>query len=162
MGSFQTTTLVIAFVILVLTLIWVGVMMSNTTNSSVPFPPYLHTCPDYWGVMSSKSSSSSSSPDAAAAADAGSSSSNSVTGGGHVCVLPACNSGLNVGSLCKSDGTYDFDDSNKHLQSDPASGNVFINPKDTLSSNPVPFCSLSDWASTYGVNWDGVSNTNQC
>ena len=151
MDSFQITTLSMAFIILVIILIAVGVMMSSSNkNTSIPFPSYVHTCPDYWEVGGPSSSSSSSS------APGGS-------GGGHsVCILPTCNSGLNLGSLCNSAGSYDFADSSKHLQQNPVSGKVFIDPKDTLSSNPVPFCSLFDWASTYGVNWDGVSNTNQC
>ena len=152
MDSFQVTTLSMAFILLVIILIGFGVMMSSNQHSAVPFPSYVHTCPDYWEVGGPSSSSSS-----AAGGGIGGSS-----GGSSVCILPSCNSGLNLGSLCNTSGTYDFADSSKHLQQDPVSGKVFVDPKDTLSSNPVPFCSLFDWASTYGVNWDGVSNTNQC
>ena len=126
--------------------------MANPTNSSVPFPPYVHTCPDYWDVGGSSSSTSSSGSDVGGGGG----------GGDGVCIVPSCSSGLNIGSLCKSDGTYDLGDNNKHLQQNPVTGNMFINPKSTLSSNPVPFCSLFDWSSSYGINWDGVSNTNQC
>ena len=147
MDSFQTTAVVMAVAFLLLFLILVGVMLAYPSNSraNVAFPPVLNACPDFWTVKHLGGSGGGSGGGA----------------GGAVCVLPACNSGNNLGTLCVN-GNYDLADPNKHLQQDPGSGKVFIDPNAALSSNPVPFCSLADWAGTFGVNWDGVTNNNQC
>ena len=47
MDSFQKTTLVVAIIILIISLVFIGVVL-KTTISSQKWPPMLGDCPDYW------------------------------------------------------------------------------------------------------------------
>ena len=45
---FQKTVLIVATVILVLSLIFIGIMIYNSGKSDEIYPPVSATCPDYW------------------------------------------------------------------------------------------------------------------
>lgn len=47
MDSFQKTTLVVAIIILIISLVFIGVVL-KTSISSQKWPPMLGDCPDYW------------------------------------------------------------------------------------------------------------------
>jgi hypothetical protein len=47
MDSFHLTTIVVALVILICILTFLGIQMSKSSNQA-PFPPAMSTCPDYW------------------------------------------------------------------------------------------------------------------
>ena len=47
LGAFQTTSLAIALVILVLCLIVVAIILAKTTGK---YPPTVDSCPDYWST----------------------------------------------------------------------------------------------------------------
>lgn len=56
MASFQTITLITAIVILLILLIVIGINI-GTAQTSIPWPPVVGDCPDYWidiGVSGSK------------------------------------------------------------------------------------------------------------
>lgn len=51
MGSFQNIVMIVAAVLLVLALIFIGVSLYNNKKNAV-FPPVVADCPDYWLDMS--------------------------------------------------------------------------------------------------------------
>ena len=48
MDSFYYTVVIIAFVILIVLLICLGIAMSYPNNNESPFPSFNNPCPDYW------------------------------------------------------------------------------------------------------------------
>jgi hypothetical protein len=46
MGGFQKIVLIIAIVLLIICLVFIGMMMTNSKKSQ--WPPIVGTCPDYW------------------------------------------------------------------------------------------------------------------
>lgn len=136
--SFYTTVIYIGFVVLLICLVMIGVMLSYPNNSQVPFPPFQNACPDFWQL-----------------------------GKNGTCLVPSCDSGLNLGTLCaadklhyKADSKVQMDDSTGAACGTPSV--AYINPAASMSSNSIPSCSLKDWATTYGISWNGASNNNQC
>ena len=45
---FQKTVLIIATVILILSLVFVGIMIYNSSKDADQYPPVSATCPDHW------------------------------------------------------------------------------------------------------------------
>jgi len=46
--SFQSITLTVAIIGLIVILIFIGVMLSRSSTSSAKWPPVVGDCPDYW------------------------------------------------------------------------------------------------------------------
>jgi len=133
MDIFYIIVLTIAVVLLILILTYVGLTMRSVKATSQTFPPNAASCPDYWSVSKTDVS---------------------------LCVVP--NVGFkNVGSIYDSKGgvtlkpttTFGYDSSKKTID--------FTN---TAWSNTgaTTMCAQKQWANTYGVMWDGVSNSNSC
>lgn len=49
MDSFYSNVLIVAFIILIITLIGLGIMLQEQ-NISIEFPPLQNKCPDHWKV----------------------------------------------------------------------------------------------------------------
>ncbi len=50
--NFQRIVIIIAIIVLIITLVFVGVMLYQSKKNEV-WPPYLSDCPDYWVDLSS-------------------------------------------------------------------------------------------------------------
>jgi len=80
---------------------------------------------------------------------------------GNVCLIP-------TGPV----GTMKISDSTNFINNTPGIENTSGNPLDgqtTINfgnsgwtSNGVSICKKQKWANTYGITWDGISNTNTC
>jgi len=49
MASFQTVVLIIAVVILIIALAFIGISLKNS-QKNIAWPPYIPDCPDYWTI----------------------------------------------------------------------------------------------------------------
>ena len=131
-SSFYYTVPIIAGIVLVILLFFITRTVSSGAGNQTPFPPFVNTCPDYWKV-----------------------------GPEGKCYLPAC--GTNTGKLCLSGSAVGENDGKpvgSYVNMDFTG--LYIDTTTNLSTNPNQFCSLADWALLNGINWNGVSNTNQC
>jgi len=141
--SFINIVLIIAVVLLIVILTYIGILMFYY-SSSIPFPPTSSICPDYWMI--------------------------STDGSG--CIIPD-NSHPNIGSIYKyKDNTitpYGLPSTNV-LNKVPSSGDSsYIYNSNSLTKYPAwtgakksPICGQKSWANQYGINWDGISNYNNC
>ena len=46
MASFQKTLIIVAFIVLILALLFIGILVKNTTKKK--WPPVVPECPDWW------------------------------------------------------------------------------------------------------------------
>jgi hypothetical protein len=132
MDIFYTIVLSIATIILILILTYIGVT-TVYYKGKISYPPKALTCPDTWNVVPTDTSA---------------------------CTIPNAGS-PNVGKLYDSAGkliatsstTYGLDTTNNYINfSDPGW------TKGGLSAQ----CNQKAWANQMGIQWDGVSNYNQC
>ena len=144
MNSFQTITIVIALILLVIILGYLGYMMSyyGKGNKIVEFPTKQNICPDRWTV-------------------------NSV---GH-CVVPsstAPNSKLFASADMDPSDAWTVDCSGTtQLASVVCSDNqtpISFDPLHTswTAGGKTSICTKKDWANKNGILWDGVSNYTKC
>lgn len=131
--DFYTIVLIIAIVLLIVILAFIGIKMStakysNSTNA--PFPPVVSTCPDYWKVDGSN------------------------------CIIPT-NGKTNTGTIYDTHGntvlssssTYGYVAGNNYID--------FNNSMwGTMGKTSV--CQQKDWAGKYNIIWSGISNYNNC
>jgi hypothetical protein len=48
MGRFHWITIMVAFLILLIVLIFIGILMTQGSKASKKFPPLANSCPDFW------------------------------------------------------------------------------------------------------------------
>lgn len=131
--DFYSIVLIIAVVLLILILTFIGIKMTNArynNKSSVPFPPVMSTCPDYWSVDGSN------------------------------CLIPA-NGKTNTGRIYDSYGMSTLTPSNTYGYDYERNYINFNNSMwGTMGKSTV--CQQKDWSGKYNIIWDGVSNFNNC
>jgi len=147
MDGFYTTILTVASIILILMLTYVGILLYYAKSDEV-FPPYQKPCPDYWDVDSSGK-----------------------------CIYPIANTARNLGELVKeTDSTVaNYDKKIKanlatqtpgvtqySSDSDPTVIDFSVDGWKTAFNKPSPLCNKKAWADYFNIEWDGVTNTNQC
>lgn len=131
--DFYTIVLIIAVVLLILTLTYVGIKMSTAkynNKTNVPFPPVMSTCPDYWQVN------------------------------GNVCVIPA-NGKLNTGSIYDLNGNSVLN-ANSTFGYDSGNSIIDFKNETWGKMGKSSICQQKDWTGKYNIIWDGVSNYNNC
>jgi hypothetical protein len=139
--DFYTIVILIAIVLLIIILTYIGIQLNFKKDSSVQFPPVANTCPDYW------------------------------VSDGSYCIVPAngkTNIGTiydktNGTILLTPNTTYGFVSANTMV------GNTVItNPRIDFSvigwssMGKSSLCQQKDWSNKYNIIWDGVSNYNNC
>lgn len=131
--DFYTIVLIIAVVLLILILTFVGIKMATAkynNQTNVAFPPVMSTCPDYWKVD------------------------------GSYCVIPQ-NGKTNTGkiydllgnSILSSNDTYGYVSGNSYINFNDTKWGL-------LGKSSI--CQQKDWTGKYNIIWDGVSNYNNC
>ena len=133
MDSFYFTVLIIATVALIIVLTYIGILMSSPSESAVVFPPMASTCPDYWTV----------SPDDI-----------------HKCEIPSHRAD-NIGRIYSDDktGLLLNPDNTKGLELSTKTINVGAVE---WGQAGAAVCKKREWASQFGIVWDGISNYNGC
>lgn len=145
MEAFYLIVLSIAAILLILILTYIGIVMSNNKNKKGSFPPQSGSCPDYWSISTVDASS---------------------------CIIPV--------KADRNAGTKTVDASGRTMTSIyDASGKLLLNVTNTsglnTSANSINFgdakwttsgvsalCAQKNWANTFGIVWDGVTNYNSC
>ena len=134
MEFFYLIVLIIAVVFLIITLVFVGYMMTNAALNKTNYPPLANTCPDFWDATTDLS-------------------------GNVVCVVP--DAGFD------NLGTFTIDSAS---DSPVTYGVSMVGTQSTINFNNIGWssgaksriCGQNQWANTYGIAWDGVSNYTGC
>ena len=136
MDKFYSIVVIVAFVVLVIALIGLGVLLQKQDSKTV-FPPVQNQCPDGW------------TPDANDVCKI------SKTAGKNLGTFnPASVTAFDVKYLIKTDGTTSYT-ANTAIDDDGTDYKVKFN------SAALP-CDKKKWANAHGIIWDGISNYNQC
>jgi len=156
--SFYLTITIVAAVILILSLTYVGVLLYST-KSTVAFPPTQSKCPDYWEIDSTTGKCKV--PTSTNVKNASGLSFNS---------SPGIIRQLDIGTS----GTYTYDIRSVIDNTTAASpANTAYSLMDVSEANwnnltiggvnaGNALCNKARWARGANIVWDGISNTNQC
>ena len=147
MDKFYSIVVIVAFVVLVVELIGLGVMLQKQDDATV-FPPVQNQCPDGW------------TPDKKNGSGLG-------KGVHDVCTMsqtaseqknvgtfnPTALTDFDIKYLIKIDGTTAFS----------SGDSLAIGSKSVVRFNSAALpCDKKKWANAHGIIWDGISNYNQC
>ena len=138
MDSFYWIVLVIAIVALIGSLTYVGILMTYYTTKSTTYPPVAASCPDFWSMSPTNE-----------------------------CIIPSWNegNGRNIGSLYTVTASGATNTAAVTTTDTPglSDDKTSINVADSVwGVNAAGTCAKQQWAKTYGIVWDGVSNYNSC
>lgn len=136
MDKFYSIVVIVAFVVLVIALIGLGVMLQKQDSKTV-FPPVQNQCPDGWTPADDDICKISKTEQK----NVGTFNPGSVTD-------------FDVKYLIKTDGTTSYTASTA-IDDDGTDYKVKFN------SAALP-CDKKKWANAHGIIWDGISNYNQC
>ncbi len=138
MEWFYFAVIVVAIILLIIMLAYIGTRMVSDRRSGVSssvFPPVKNTCPDLWE--------------------------STISGNTVSCKIPAA-SANNVGDLYtngKSDAA-NFDIGMVSGSVENRTLTFSTNSENT--SGMTGDCAKKKWANMHGISWDGISNYNQC
>jgi hypothetical protein len=144
MEMFYKIVIIVAVILLILILTYIGILLAEkklTGENLVGFPPVKSSCPDNWEAK----------------VDAN----NKV-----FCVVPSSQK-KNVGTILDEsivDNTKMNYEMTSGYDSTTFSGSNVINFDDSLwaGSGKSADCAKKDWANTYDILWDGISNYTNC
>jgi hypothetical protein len=145
MDVFYIIVLSVAVCLLILILTYIGIKMSNKTSNVTPYPPSALTCPDYWDQTTDSS-------------------------GNSVCIIPpyaAPGSSVmpaNTGSIYGDNGKNNLSATGPSAVAgySGASGTINFSNSGWNNSGASATCAQKNWANKYGLQWDGISNYNNC
>ena len=136
MEDFYWIVLVVAAVILILSMTFIGVVMYTSTSSAV-FPPRANACPDYWAVGDDS--------------------------GKVTCDGSAVNQ-KNLGNLSTTAAITSATPTDARKSA--SAGVIYSADTSWANAANYPgktgFCAKQAWAVNNGITWDGVSNSNVC
>jgi hypothetical protein len=154
--SFYLTITIIAAVILILSLTYVGVLLYST-KSTIAFPPTQSKCPDYWQIDSSGKCKVPTSANATNASGL---------------TFNTSSPNRQLDKTTPNTYTYDIRSVIDNTTYATPSGSEFslMDVSDaswnSLSIGGVDagnaLCNKARWARGTNIVWDGISNTNQC
>jgi hypothetical protein len=142
MDLFYVIVVGVAIFLLIIMLTYIGMQMgSSAAASDTGFPPVKQTCPDKWtSILGSN---------------------NQV-----LCNIPsyAANSMKNAGNLYAADGTISptIMAATPGLQTANNSSTIDFNHAAWSAYGLTPDCKQKEWANSYNIVWDGISNYNKC
>lgn len=142
MDLFYLIVVGVAVSLLIIILTYIGLQMRSTENASdLGFPPVKQTCPDKW--------------EAAMGGDKQT-----------LCLIPDYkqNSMKNVGTLYSADGTIStaIMNATPGMQMPDRKSAIDFNDAGWSTFGLTSDCKKKEWANTYNVVWDGISNYNKC
>jgi len=152
MDSFYTIVIIVAVILFIIVLSYVGIMIADkklSGESQVVFPPIKNTCPDNWDTKIQEDDNGVEKV---------------------YCVVPGQDM-KNVGSILNNNTT---DTSKTNAEATPGYNNsIFEKNNEPLgvidfdsqlwsAMGQTPDCAKKTWADTYDVLWDGISNYTKC
>ena len=140
MDGFYTTVLSVAAIILILMLTYVGILLYYAKSDQV-FPPHQKPCPDYWEMDADGK-----------------------------CIIPIATTLRNRGELSTSNGDLAPSQSGSGVTpgvtnksgDNPAVIDFNHALWKTVYGKKSDLCNKKYWADSLSIQWDGVTNTNQC
>ena len=135
METFYLTVLIIATIVLILLLIFIGILLSKG-NENLAYPPNYGTCPDYWKYDLDKKK----------------------------CIIPENKpDAINIGNMY-NETTKTLNDNilNSPGYSYDISNGTMTQYIDFSNNNWQGVCDKKKWANMNNIVWDGVSNYNNC
>lgn len=150
MDLFYTIVLIVAVILLILMLAFIGLRMANNTNLDITYPPNSMNCPDKWkGVKIDDSTYHCLLPEYSTDA------SGNVDISGNIGTLYSGSTTLNT-TVIGAPG---------YTVSDASFGNRF-NFNSTgwagYEAGLSADCSKRSWSLAHGLLWDGITNYNKC
>lgn len=144
MDLFYVIVVSVAVALLIIILAYIGIQMKTASASaSGEFPPIKQTCPDKWEATEQDKKV--------------------------FCVIPKYqeNSMKNVGNLYNTDEVVDqkiIDATPGYTSTSSLGGKQMIdfNHNGWSTFGVVSDCKKKEWANTYNIVWDGISNYNMC
>ena len=136
MEQFYVIVITIAIVLLILALTYIGVFLIGDDTTQVTFPPHSNQCPDYWEV----------------------------NGDGH-CIIPT--NGINLGTATSPTGFEKLKNIGTVQNPNMVRDTAYTGIQPDLTNTNIPFenrtiCEKKQWANTFKIEWDGVTNYNKC
>jgi hypothetical protein len=152
MELFYNTVVIVAVVLLILILTYIGIMLAENKLSGEnqsSFPPVKNSCPDNWDAKIKEDASGVEKT---------------------YCLVP--NAGMkNIGTILdtstenndknNAEITVGYDSSSFSDENNTVGVIDFDSPL-WLSQGKTADCAKKTWADTYDIQWDGISNYNQC
>lgn len=139
MDYFYLVTLIVAGILLILGLTYVGIRLGQQYSKGIEdavFPPVSKTCPDRWG-----SKTTNETPEKV------------------LCKIPG---ETDINSGVSPDGTFDYKASNKTHGFNNDDDAIDFNDEGWAKTGVSNTCALKKWANTYNIQWDGITNYNGC
>ena len=140
MDVFYTVVVIIAVVIMILALTYIGILISQKTIGAniVGYPPIATTCPDNWETMET-------------------------TTGNTVCKIPTTDM-KNAGALYDTTDVLDTGITGDTSGYGREGDDKYIDFNNPLwsSTSEITTCAKKTWADTYNIQWDGVTNYTLC
>lgn len=170
MDSFYFTVSIVAIVMLILILTYIGILMKYYSSSDEAYPEIANTCPDYWKLETDATGEKKCKvPDAGepnagvAAYDCQSYLNRYPDVANEISNIPGADQS---GPDCTNPITSAH--ALSHWNTNGKSEGRNATKLETPITDVVPYgkdsiiCDLKKWANTNGVVWDGVSNYNKC
>lgn len=153
--DFFTIVIILAIVVLIVLLTYIGVSMSKLETSQV-FPPNANVCPDYWtevepGKCMFPAAGTRNTGDFTNPKSYTSAKTPAVTGQTYL-----VGSGSPVGQVY-GDGSR-LGETTQIKEVIDVNESAWNTAYDGMSSK----CAKKKWSTAHGVAWDGISNTNSC
>lgn len=143
MELFYKIVIFIAIIILILILTYVGILLSEQSSNSteVGFPPVKNSCPDNWKAIINHNNET-------------------------FCEVPTKKTQKNAGYILdkSSIGQNTTAAENTFGYDNTTFGKPVINFNSTLwsGSGVTADCAKKQWADTYDILWDGITNYSKC
>jgi len=145
MEFFYIIVLSIAVIFLILILTLIGILMKESKKTGGTFPPIVNNCPDYWVIASD----------------------------GKSCTIPTKTSTdiqKNAGSLYGIDTNLDITGASGTSGVFPIKTPGFVTGGSTIdftdqawsAQGKTSACAQKQWATNWGITWDGITNNNTC
>jgi hypothetical protein len=134
MEKFHIVVLTVAAIILILVLIFIGILLSNSRSANVAYPPTYGICPDYWEIA----------PDSSK------------------CIIPNIETQLNIGNMYDDSMALKESITTAPGYSYDMSNNEMTKYIDFADPDWKGVCGKKIWTNLNGIVWDGISNYNSC
>jgi hypothetical protein len=144
MDVFYIIVLSIAIILLIVVLTFIGIKMKDSAGNAAPYPPSSLPCPDYW-VQTTDAS------------------------GNNICYIPpyvpAGGSVMpsNTGKIYDNKGRNTLTSSAKPIPGYNIYDNTInFNDPGWNTAGMSSTCAQKSWANNNSLQWDGISNFNNC
>ena len=152
MDFFYTVVIIVAVIVFILMLTYIGLIVAekNFGTNLVEYPPISNSCPDNWKARTKTDDNGVETVYCEVPTT-------SMKNTGTILDTSTINTSKNNAEM-----TYGYDDTTFTDSNDNVVGAINFNDPLWMSTGKTAICAKNVWASTYDIQWDGVSNYTQC